>query len=100
MLWRGQYTKGVLFILISTSLLYWLLAKYKRSLESSRNCLHPHFFRQSPQPMWIYDRETLNFMDVNDAALNTYGYTLEEFLKMSILQIRPPEEVEPAAGSA
>lgn len=92
MLWRGQYTKGVLFILISTSLLYWLLAKYKRSLESSETA-YIRIFRQSPQPMWIYDRETLNFMDVNDAALNMYGYTLEEFLKMSILQIRPPEEV-------
>ncbi len=92
-LWRGQYTKGIVFVLISTALLYWLLAKYKRSLQKSETA-YIRIFRQSPQPMWIYERDTLHFMDVNDAAVNLYGYSLEEFLKMSILQIRPPEDVE------
>ncbi|MEX0598833.1 MAG: PAS domain S-box protein, partial [Candidatus Paceibacterota bacterium] len=48
----------------------------------------------SPQPMWVYDSDTLKFLDVNDSAIHHYGYTREEFLNLSIDQIRPPSEVE------
>ncbi len=50
-------------------------------------------FMSNPQPMWIFDCETLNFIEVNEAALRHYGYSEEEFLSMSLLDIRPPEEV-------
>ena len=45
-------------------------------------------FQLNPQPMWIYDRGTLGFMAVNDAALHHYGYSREEFLAMTIKDIR------------
>jgi PAS domain S-box-containing protein len=51
-------------------------------------------FSLSPQPMWIYDIETLAFLDVNTAAIQHYGYSLEEFLGMTIKDIRPPEDVQ------
>ena len=44
--------------------------------------------------MWVYDAETLRFLAVNDAAVRHYGYTREEFLGMTIKDIRPPEDVE------
>src|SRR5690554_733658 len=50
-------------------------------------------FHLSPQPMWVYDVETLAFLDVNQAAVEHYGYSKEEFLSMTILEIRPPDEV-------
>ncbi len=50
-------------------------------------------FAKNSHPMWIFDRETLDFMDVNDAALKLYGYSRQEFLNMKITQIRPPEDV-------
>src|SRR5208282_1471762 len=50
-------------------------------------------FELNPQPTWIYDRETLRFLAVNKAALQKYGYTHEEFLSMTIRDIRPPEDV-------
>ena len=50
-------------------------------------------FRRHPIPMWIYDIETLNFLDLNDAAVEKYGYNREEFLKMPIKDIRPAEDV-------
>lgn len=53
-----------------------------------------YLFDCNPLPMWIYDFETLRFLAVNDAAVNTYGYSREEFLSMIILDIRPREEVE------
>jgi hypothetical protein len=50
-------------------------------------------FDRSPLPKWMYDVETLRFLDVNDAAIGDYGYPREEFLAMTIKDIRPPEDV-------
>ncbi len=50
-------------------------------------------FRDNPQPMWVYDVATLHFLEVNDAAVDQYGYTRDEFLAMGIGDIRPLEDV-------
>jgi PAS domain S-box-containing protein len=50
-------------------------------------------FEQNPAPMWVYDPETLCFLDVNEAATVHYGYGREEFLSMTIKDIRPQEDV-------
>jgi len=50
-------------------------------------------FESNPSPMWVYDRETLRFLTVNEAAVRTYGYTRDEFARLTIFDIRPPEEV-------
>lgn len=49
-------------------------------------------FDSHPQPMWVYDLETLRFLAVNEAAVSHYGYSREEFLRMSIKSIRPEED--------
>ena len=51
-------------------------------------------FASNPHPMWVYDRQTLAFLEVNAAAVAKYGYSHDEFLKMRITDIRPPEEFE------
>lgn len=51
-------------------------------------------FLANPNPMWIYDRENLRFLSVNDAAVALYGYTRAEFERMTIAEIRPPSEME------
>jgi PAS domain S-box-containing protein len=50
-------------------------------------------FDGNPTPMWIFDQETLAFLEVNDAALRNYGYSREEFLAMNIAELRSPEDV-------
>ena len=50
-------------------------------------------FEANPHPMWAYDLETLRFLAVNASAIAHYGYTREEFLAMTIKDIRPPEDV-------
>jgi PAS domain S-box-containing protein len=50
-------------------------------------------FESNPHPMWVYDLETLRFLTVNDAAVRHYGYAREEFLSLTIKDIRPPEDV-------
>ncbi|HTK19880.1 MAG TPA: PAS domain S-box protein [Mucilaginibacter sp.] len=46
-------------------------------------------FDNNPTPMWIYELPTLRIMKVNDAAMKHYGYSEEEFLSMTIRDIRP-----------
>ncbi len=50
-------------------------------------------FAHNPLPMWVYDHETLDFLEVNDAALRKYGYTRDAFLALKITDVRPPEDV-------
>jgi two-component system, cell cycle sensor histidine kinase and response regulator CckA len=49
-------------------------------------------FGSNPQPMWVFDAETLSFLAVNDAAVRHYGYNREEFLGMTIMDLLPPED--------
>ena len=50
--------------------------------------------------MWIYDTATLAIVEVNPAAVASYGYSHEDFLKMTILDIRPPSDVAKVLHSA
>lgn len=50
-------------------------------------------FYQSPIPYWIYDQDTLEIIDVNEAAIQTYGYTREEFLKLNILNLQAQKDI-------
>lgn len=50
-------------------------------------------FEKNPQPMWVYDIETFRFLAVNETAVNKYGYSREEFLRMTIENIRPAEDI-------
>jgi two-component system, cell cycle sensor histidine kinase and response regulator CckA len=53
-------------------------------------------FEVMPLPTWVYDVETFRFLAVNPAAVAHYGYTMEQFLGMTILDIRPKEDIERA----
>ena len=50
-------------------------------------------FESNPHPMWVYNLETLDFLAVNNAAISHYGYSVEEFLHMTIADIRPSEDI-------
>jgi PAS domain S-box-containing protein len=50
-------------------------------------------FANNPLPMWVYDGDTLAFLDVNDAALAHYGYAHDEFLAMTLADIYPPADI-------
>ncbi|MBC8053598.1 MAG: PAS domain S-box protein [Sphingobacteriaceae bacterium] len=52
-----------------------------------------YIFLNNPNPLWIYDLESLKFLEVNNAAIAKYGYTRDEFLSMTIADIRPKEDV-------
>jgi PAS domain S-box-containing protein len=50
-------------------------------------------FDSLPMPVWVYDDVTLAFLSANEAAVKYYGYSREELLSMTILDVRPPEDV-------
>ncbi len=50
-------------------------------------------FENNPSPMWVYNTETLQIVRVNETAISEYGYSREEFLNMTLTDLRPPEDV-------
>ncbi|HEX4936977.1 MAG TPA: PAS domain S-box protein, partial [Gemmatimonadaceae bacterium] len=60
--------------------------------ESERR--YRQIFEGNPLPLWIYDLETLRFVDVNPAAVKAYGYSRDEFLAMTLLDLRPASEYD------
>ncbi|OGW34251.1 MAG: hypothetical protein A2X58_03795 [Nitrospirae bacterium GWC2_56_14] len=94
------WVQGVVWLLAFAWLIYVLgrrqeSAKRKQAEAALRESREHYrsLFEGNPHPMWVYDIETLRFLAVNDAALQHYGYSLEEFLSMTIKDIRPAEDV-------
>ncbi len=70
-----------------------LRRRAQRELEESES-RYRLLFDSNPAPMWVYEIGTLAFLAVNHAAIAHYGYSEEEFLGMTLIDIRPPEDVE------
>ena len=65
-----------------------------RATNMVRDAEHRHelMFSANPYPMWVYDCESLRILKVNDAAVKAYGYSREEFLNLTVLDIRPSDD--------
>jgi PAS domain S-box-containing protein len=73
------------------------MALYKYQTETKLRDSEERYrllFEHNPLPMWLCDDETLRFVAVNETAIRSYGYSLEEFLGMTVAQIRPQEDVQ------
>lgn len=62
------------------------------SLERSESA-YRQMFDKNPEPMWVYDVATLGILAVNEAAVKKYGYTAEEFARMTLIDVQPPEDI-------
>lgn len=87
---KDDLSAAILFKSIS----YSIERKKSRSELQASEKRYSNLFHLSPQPMWVYDTENFGFVQVNKAAIKKYGYTEEEFLLMTILDIRPASEVQ------
>ncbi|MBK9097844.1 MAG: PAS domain S-box protein [bacterium] len=52
------------------------------------------FIKNNPQPIYIYDKESLRFLAANDAALELYGYSTEEFLQLDLTDLYTSEDIQ------
>ncbi len=88
-----QSLKGFAFIGFTAIILYLLISAYYTKITDSVN-QYELIFTSNPNPMWICDVESYKFLSVNQAAIDLYKFTKEEFLNMSLKDIRPVEEIE------
>lgn len=70
------------------------ITEQKLTKEKTKNSeeLYRFLFTNSPMPAWIACKDDLHFLEINNTAIEKYGYTEEEFLSMTAFDIRPPEE--------
>jgi PAS domain S-box-containing protein len=73
-------------------------SKFTDQIQKSEK-RYSDLFQLSPLPMWVYDLETLHFLNINKAAIAHYGYSEDEFLSMRIHDIRPAEDPKPLEDS-
>ena len=89
----------VLFQIAMLDLIYFAVRKDVNERRRAEGRLqesedrHRRLFSNNPFPTWVYDRETLRFLAVNSAAVRNYGYSADEFLAMTVKDIRPAEDV-------
>lgn len=88
--WANVYLKDGTTIGIGQDISDRKLAEQKLAMSESQYRL---LFERNPNPMWIFDPQTLTFLAVNQAAIAHYGYSQSEFLSMTIANILPPEDI-------
>ncbi len=99
---RLPFTWGTVIFLLVVMLVFtapvvWAITLFYRTdnkVLRESELRYRQLFESNPQPMWVYDAETLRFLAVNDAAVEQYGYARDEFLAMTIKDIRPPQDVK------
>ena len=80
------------FVAIVAVILYFQIRKQQTQILQSE-VQYRNLFERNPNPMWIYNAESLRFVKVNNAAVKIYGYSQSEFLTMTVKDIRPEKDV-------
>ncbi len=70
-----------------------------QQLIKSRGRMFEFLIQNNPEPIYIYDKENLKFLEVNKAALDLYGYTKDEFLQMDLTDLYTPEDIQTLLSS-
>jgi two-component system, cell cycle sensor histidine kinase and response regulator CckA len=89
----GIVELGAFFLM--ALLISWLIAGFRQReiLLQGSEVNYRYLFENNPMVMWVFDLEDLAFLAVNDAAIAHYGYSREEFLSMTIKDIRPEADI-------
>jgi PAS domain S-box-containing protein len=77
--------------------------EYAENLQhviKNRGRMFEFLIQNNPEPIYIYDKENLQFLEVNQAALQLYGYSRDEFLQMDLTDLYNPEDIQTLLGSS
>jgi diguanylate cyclase (GGDEF)-like protein/PAS domain S-box-containing protein len=88
-----SHTITVLFTMLAAFVILAVLMKEAEDALRQSEIQYRLLFESNPIPMWVFDRTTLKFLAVNEAATRQYGYSSREFLAMTIADIRPAEDI-------
>jgi PAS domain S-box-containing protein len=93
--WIAFSSNLIFASLVVVALVHQIFEKLQTTLTKKSQLKHRYksIFDNSPLPMWIFDTETLAFLEVNEAASKHYGYSKEEFKAMTLRDIRPDKAV-------
>jgi PAS domain S-box-containing protein len=80
-------------LLLFKSILYVIELNKQHIKQKTLQKSYRDLFRMNPHPMWVYDLEFLRIFQVNDAAIRKYGYTRQEYMQMTLKDIRPPQDI-------
>ncbi|MBW6498435.1 MAG: PAS domain S-box protein [Bacteroidales bacterium] len=95
-----QTLKGWFYVAITTLLFFLLIKRSFDRLDRARESLseaarhYSYLFRNNPYPMWVYDCDGKRFVEVNEAAEKTFGYSEEEFRKLDLGDLHHPDDLE------
>ncbi|HEX2865508.1 MAG TPA: PAS domain S-box protein [Ignavibacteriales bacterium] len=92
--YRGKSEGFLIFIQEDTSL------SANSNTIGNKEKMYEILMQTSPEPMFIYDVENLRFLDVNQAALQVYGYFKHEFLQMDLTDLYAPEDIQTLLDSS
>ncbi len=65
---------------------------YENALQDSEQ-RYQFLVEHNPLPLWVYAKDSLRFLAVNERAVEHYGFSREEFVHMTLLDIRPTEDI-------
>ena len=65
-----------------------------QNILTSRGKMFDILVQKNPDPIFIYDKENLKFLEANDAAIKMYGYSRDEFLQMDLTDLYAPEDIQ------
>jgi two-component system cell cycle sensor histidine kinase/response regulator CckA len=89
----GLVSIACLILLVGISIVVGRAQERIASAHRAAEERYRQLFELNPQPMWVFDEDSLRFLEVNKAAVNHYGYSREEFGQMTLRDIRPPEDI-------
>ncbi|SMG29731.1 PAS domain S-box-containing protein [Marivirga sericea] len=84
--------KGFFYVILTTFLLYYLIKRKTKTLESVKNDFR-RLFQENPNPMYIFEINSQDILLANKAAGNQYGYFSKELSQLNLKDLRPSSEV-------
>ena len=85
---------------LANDLAFGIRALRDREARLAEEARYRALFAANPQPMWVHELDSLAFLEVNDAAIERYGYSREDFLAMRVTDLHPPEDLPAASDPA
>jgi PAS domain S-box-containing protein len=85
------FLRSLAFVILCSVGVYFIFRAHYRVYNTAER-KYEQLFQHYPHAMWIYDTETYRFLKVNDAAINKYGYTKDEFSRLTLFTLFPVRE--------